>query len=505
MVNMKEIQQKAADLIERYHIPSVSITCYQNGSYETVTAGYRDLENQVPADADTLYSIGSCTKSFTAAAILVLCDQGLLDLDTPVKKYIPEFGMYDSYVAENLTVRDMLCHRCGLPRHELAWYPRLADYTEEQMLDMLRYLKPNAPFRYKWQYQNVMYTLAGILIRRVSGKSWRDFVEENLIAPLEMGKISYDAPDLYTFEKRANGYNYFEDAGEIRQVPYSELHTMGPAGSISMTSTQLAKWDTMFLNKGKYGDKQIISEELCTQMFTSQMLIADPVAEPLTGYVTGYTYGLGLFVENYRGTQIVHHGGHIDGFIADQCFVPSKDFACTVLTNAENSYSAQALRYTILDQMLGLEPVDWTTRFLDFYNKLLAQMKAELTPAEKKASMSADYPCPVSLADICGTYLNKGYGDIVISAAQKETDGGQAEADLYASSESADADLIMKLGTITMYGRHYRNGYFLFTEPHLLTGLELEAEVEADREGKVTAFLVALELTSTEKIRFERQ
>ena len=148
MINRNEIQEKAEELIARYQIPSVSITYYQNGSYETIHAGYKDVEGQVPADADTLYSIGSCTKSFTAAAIAVLCDKGLIHLDDPVVKIIPEFDMYDSYAGSHLTIRDMLCHRCGLPRHELAWYPRLSQYSEKQMIDMLRYLKPNEPFRY---------------------------------------------------------------------------------------------------------------------------------------------------------------------------------------------------------------------------------------------------------------------------------------------------------------------------------------------------------------------
>lgn len=158
-----------------------------------------------------MYSIGSCTKSFTAAAIAVLCDRGLLSLDDPVRKYIPEFDMYDSYAGSHLTVRDMLCHRCGLPRHELAWYPRLSEYSEKQMIDMLRHLKPNAPFRYKWQYQNMMYTLAGILISRVSGTTWENFVEETLVGPLGLGAISYDAPQFNTFEAAAQGYRYFED------------------------------------------------------------------------------------------------------------------------------------------------------------------------------------------------------------------------------------------------------------------------------------------------------
>lgn len=487
MIDRKELQKKAEQLIERYQIPSVSITYYQNGSFETVNAGYKDVENQIPADADTLYSIGSCTKSFTAAAIAVLCDKGLLRLEDPVATVLPEFGMYDPYAGSHLTIRDMLCHRCGLPRHELAWYPRLSQYNEKQMINMLRFLKPNEPFRYKMQYQNMMYTLSGFVISRVSGTTWEKFVQENLIAPLDMGPISYDAPQLETFEGRARGYRFFED-GDVpgnRQVPYCPLYTMCPAGSISMTSTQLAKWDALFLNKGKANGKQIISEEMCTQMFTPQMLLSDPIAAPLQGYLDMCSYGLGFFVENYRGTKVVQHGGHIDGFIADQCFVPEKDFACSVLTNSENPYGARVIRYLLLDEALGLEPVDWIGNFLSFHNDMKQKQAEALTSRDAVKSQSDEYPCPAPLSAICGSYVDNGYGDITI----REEENG----------------LALELGTLTLHGFHCRSQYFLFTEEHVLPGVQLEAEAEIDREGNVTAFLVALETTATEKIRFIRK
>ena len=484
MINRNEIQEKAEELIARYQIPSVSITYYQNGSYETIHAGYKDVEGQIPADADTLYSIGSCTKSFTAAAIAVLCDKGLLHLDDPVVKIIPEFDMYDSYAGSHLTIRDMLCHRCGLPRHELAWYPRLSQYSEKQMIDMLRYLKPNEPFRYKMQYQNMMYTLAGFVISRASGTTWESFVRENLIEPLDMGPISFDAPQLETFEGRAKGYRFFEDAPVPgnKQVPYCPLYTMCPAGSISMTSTQLAKWDTLFLNKGKANGKQIISEEMCTQMFTPQMLISDPIAEPLQGYLDMCSYGLGFFVENYRGTKVVQHGGHIDGFIADQCFVPDKDFACSVLTNSENPYGARVMRYLLLDAILEQEPVEWIGNFLRFQNDMKKKQQEALTSRTAVKSQSEEYPCPAPLSSICGSYSDNGYGDITI----REEENG----------------LSLELGTLTLHGFHCRSQHFLFTEEHVLPGLELEAEAEIDRKGNVTAFLIALEPTDKEKIRF---
>lgn len=487
-IPIQKLQEKAEALIRLYRIPSASITCYHDGQYESFCVGSKDLDAGLLANADTQYSIGSCTKSFTAAAIGILCDQGLLELDAPVRRYIQEFEMYDSYVSEHLTVRDMLCHRCGLPRHELAWYPRLAEYNASQMLHMLRYLKPNQPFRYKMQYQNMMYTLAGILIERVSGMSWADFLEKHLIAPLQMGKVAYDVPDLLTFESRAKGYRFYEDrepAGNY-EVPYSRLYTMAPAGSMSMTSRQLAQWDALFLRRGKSEDgTQILSEKFCEEMTHPQMLISDPIQKPLKGYQSMPAYGLGFFLESYRGVNVVHHSGHIDGFISDQCFVPEKDFACTVLTNSEHPLGAKVLRLLILDSFLELPGLDWTTVFYDFYRDLLGQAKSRLTSPEKIAEASHSYPAPVSLSDICGAYLHKGYGSLTITEAA--------------------GSLLLTLGTLTLEGIHYRSQYFLCTEKHLLPGAELEAEVEIDRDGNVTAFLIGLETTSKEKIRFEHQ
>ena len=484
MIDKNSIRQKAEEMISRFQIPSVSITYYENGSFETVTAGFSNLESRTPANEDTMYSIGSCTKSFTAAAIAVLCDRGLLSLDDPVRKYIPEFDMYDSYAGSHLTVRDMLCHRCGLPRHELAWYPRLSEYSEKQMIDMLRHLKPNAPFRYKGQYQNMMYTLAGILISRVSGTTWENFVEETLVGPLGLGAISYDAPQFNTFEAAAQGYRYFEDpvpAGN-KPVPNCSLYTMSPAGSISMSSPQLAKWDTLFLNRGTVDGRRIISEEMCSQLFTPQMLCSDPIAEPLQGYLSLSTYGMGFFIDSYRGASVVQHGGHIDGFIADQCFVPEKNFACAVLTNSEHPYGARVMRYHLLDAVLGLESVDWTGRFFSFYEEQQKKQAEErICPTDIRAQSEA-WPCPASLSDICGSYTEGGYGDILIT---REGDG-----------------LKLDLGTLSLHGFHYRDRYFLFSEEHVLPGLQLEAEAETDRDGNVTAFLVALEPTDKKKIRF---
>lgn len=478
-MNSEKIQSCLDRLLEQHRVPSVSVSIYHEGRYTLFQAGCKDLENKNPAAADTMYAIGSCSKSFTAAAVCVLADQGLVNLDAPVKQYIPEFEMYDSYVSTHLTVRDMLCHRCGLPRHELAWYPRLDTYKEADMINMFRHLKPSQPFRYKMQYQNQMFALAGFLIQRVSGLTWKDFLQKYLAEPMGFGKIAYDAPELAAASDYACGYRYDYKSGTLNQVPYATLNTMQAAGSLSMTSGQLAAWNVMLMSHGEYNGKQILSPEMCKEMTSPQMLISDPVLKPLEGHLRNQSYGLGLFLEDYKGTPVVQHGGHIDGFIADMCFAPALDFACAVLTNAENPVAGRAVRYSLLDMLIGSESEDWVKVLADVLAE--TREKAELTPLPPSDSQA---PCPVPLSHICGEYANPGYGDLIVS--------------------HKDGKLEAKLGTLTLTGHHRRNQHFIFTEEHVLPGEQLEGLIQLDVEGNVTSLDIALDGSSKEKIVFAR-
>lgn len=478
MIDPNLIQKQLENMLEMHKVPSVSVTVYHKGQYQHFTAGYKDLENKSLPDKDTLYAIGSCTKSFTAGAIAILCDRGLLELDAPVRRYIPEFEMYDPYVSTNLTIRDMLCHRCGLPRHELAWYSRLEEFTEESMLAIFKHLEPNQPFRYKMQYQNLMYALAGFVVSRVSGMSWADFIEENIIKPLELGTVSYDAGDLLASDRHATGYR-LQPSGVNKEVSYATLGPMNAAGSMGMSSYQLAKWDVLLMNEGTFNGRQIISKEMVREMTSPQMIVSDPIAVPLKDCLSMPSYGLGLFVENFRGQKVVQHGGHIDGFIADQCFLPSEDFACIVLTNSEAPFGARTIRYSLLDAVLDSTAKDWVEDFADYHKQI-----TQTAEAQKEIISDPNAPCPVTLEKICGEYHSPGYGAITVTTDNEI--------------------LFLKLGTLTLEGRHFRNQYFIFTEDHVLPGVRLEGYADLNIEGEITGLGIKLDTASDKPIYFTR-
>ena len=186
-----------------HHVPGTSIAfikgdkiAYANGF------GHRDLENKLPVTPETIFAIGSCTKAFTATALGMLVDQGKLDWDTPIKQYLPGFAMYDKETTEKLSLRDCLCHRSGLPRYDCLWNGNRFK-SRAELVATLRYLKPNAGFREKYQYNNLMYTLAGYVLETISGKSWDAFIQENITKPLGMNGTCFFASVVPTHSNAA--------------------------------------------------------------------------------------------------------------------------------------------------------------------------------------------------------------------------------------------------------------------------------------------------------------
>ena len=467
---------------ELFGIPSYSATCYYKGETFSFSNGICSIESNEEVNGDTMYAIGSCTKSFVAGAICTLADQGLLTLDDKIKEYIPEFEMMDSYVSQNLTIRDMLCHRCGLPRHELSWYSRLDTLTEEEIISMFRYMEPNKPFRYTWQYNNQMFALAGFLIRRITGKSWEDVVRENIWAPLGITRGAFTPEEAMAMGNCATPHSKYPGEDAIHPVPHANIGAMGSAGSIYMSTNDQVKWAAMLLNGGKYNGKQIISEELCREMWTTQMVRPNESDAPMKPYVFHHGYGLGLETEVFLGHRLIHHGGHIDGFIADQSFLPEDDYAIAILTNTDAVRGAQYMRYIASETILG-QNNDIAVKTKEFLEEQAAALKEgnDKIWAEKPENM----PCPISLEAIAGTYNNKGYGDMIISV-----DGDK---------------LSIKLGTLTLTGTHYANNFFYLEDGYSMPGLLMEACVDLDVKANVIGFAAAFEPEASKKIYFTRK
>jgi CubicO group peptidase (beta-lactamase class C family) len=402
---------KAQSLVEQFtkehYNPSISVTVYDNGKYSSYNSGYANIEQKIPATENTIYAIGSSTKAFVAEALCILADRKLIDLDKPVREYLPAFAMHDPYATVSLTIRDMLCHRSGLPRHDTTW---LAYQDIEKLVHNIRYFEPFTTFRNKLYYQNHMFLLAGYLVEKVTGTKWDDFVQKEILEPLNM-KACFKIEELKSHANPSLPYVVTLAESKVDLDEYWDIYHVGAAGCINSTTSEMAKWIALQLNGGKWDDKQIISEELLKECHTTQMAIQRFSADsPQFDEITNTGYGLGWFVETYRGRKLVHHGGNINGYSAMHFFVPGTGFGASILTNCSGTPIQNSLMYALIDLHFGDEPIDWLDRYKSYSLEMIEKGEAKMD--ELRNSVVKDTKTSLPLDKYEGKYNHKGYGDL---------------------------------------------------------------------------------------------
>jgi CubicO group peptidase (beta-lactamase class C family) len=394
---------------ERFDVPGCAVTVVADG--EVVLAegfGLRQAGGDLPVTADTLFPIGSSTKTFTAVLCAALVQDGLLDLDQPVHELLPGFRLQDPIATQLLTLRDCLAHRSGLPRHDLIWYALEGRASRDDLIAAAAHLPPSKPFRQTWQYNNILYTLAGHLAGRISGGSYEEGVQQRILAPLQMSRTNFRVAEVEKDDDHARPHVLGEEDVQ-KEVPYAHLDLVGPAGCINSCATDLGAWLLTLVGRGVGGRAPLLSEAVLAELRAPTMpLPAGSLVN--TGAAVGY--GLGVVVEDYRGHRVVHHGGNIDGFSSQVAVIPEAGIGIAVLTNLGATSLRDALPYVVFDELLGLEPRDHGKTYFDRWSALrtgAAQAK------EKRAAAAPGLPLVRSVSDYAGRYHQKGYGDITVA------------------------------------------------------------------------------------------
>lgn len=398
--------------LKKLNVPGVTVAVTKGDKLLFSRAyGYADLEKQIKMETTHVLPIGSSSKSFTAAAAVMLVAEGKLDLDQPIRKYMPEFDLADPIAAKEATPRDLLCHRTGLPRHEFMWVD-WDDITRKEIVEKrLKHLTPNKPFRSVWQYQNHMFATVGYLVEKVSGKTWESFVEKRIFKPLGMPCYGF----LADYESKTVEFArlYTEDDNHVnRENPPLRIDAMGPAGSIHSTAEQMTKYVRFMLNKGKAGKKTLIDEKLFSELTTPnihyQLLPFDIPGRMPVGYA------LGWFVDNYRGHRVVDHGGNVNGATALVSMLPDDDIGLVILVNADSSMFCEALSMEIYDRYLDIsDKHDWFEIYNSNFQALITDMKKKTN--ELYESKKEGKPASHDLSEYAGTYAHPGYGEFTVS------------------------------------------------------------------------------------------
>jgi len=413
-----DLDPTVAQVMKDWKVPGLALAVVQNGKVILVKGyGLRDRERNLPVTPQTLFAIGSITKSFTVTTLGTLVDEGKLDWDKPVRDYLPGFTLYNELLTEHLTTRDMVTHRSGLPRHDLVWYS--SDFSRADLVRRLRYLEPSKDLRQTYQYNNLMFMTAGYLAAQILGTTWEVAVRQRVLDPLGMTHTNLSVNDSPKSPDFGQPYGLNKVNGEevVTRIPFHNIDQIGPAGSINSCAEDMARYLLFHMNRGKFEGKQILSENNASQMQSPQMVIQ---GEPEFKEEGTSSYGMAFSISTYRGHKIVEHGGAIDGFRALLAFLPQDNVGAVALINLDGSPVPGIIVDNVFDRLLGLDQIPWDQRYLEIDKK---------TKQQEEAAKAGGYTSPVpgthpshDLKDYAGQYENPGYGVLTITQEGADSD-----------------------------------------------------------------------------------
>lgn len=380
----KDLDQKIVQALEQFHVPGAAIGLVVDDQVVMLKGyGFRNLEKRLPVSEKTLFPIASCTKAFTATLLAQLVEEGKIKWDDPVTQHIPHFQLFNEKLTAETTIRDLAAHRLGLYRHDAIWF--FNQVSRSDVMNFLQYLEPVHPFREKFEYNNLLYTVLGNLIENKRGLSWEDAIRTHIFLPL--GMISSNA----TTEELTQGIDislpYADIEGKLTPLPYRVMHPVSPGGGINSNAADMVKWIQF----------QLVNPKQLSEMHTLQIDVQNKADE-----VFQKGYGLGWFIGSYRGLSWINHAGHNDGFFAEVSLLPEKKIGLVILTNSstDGGFFITAIRNMIFDQLLGYESGNWLEKLL--LPRQQAKERLHLVP------QISDHP--KDLHNYTGYYEHPAYG-----------------------------------------------------------------------------------------------
>ena len=410
-----DVDQWVARAMRTFGVPGLALAIVKDeGVVLAKGYGVRKLGETTPVDARTLFGIASNTKAFTATALGLLVEEGRIEWDAPVVRYLPAFAMFDPFVTHELTVRDLLVHRSGLGlgAGDLLWWPE-STYDRKEIARRLRFIPPATSFRSAYAYDNVLYLVAGELIETISGQTWENFVTSRILAKVGMNGTNV------RHSAAAGGGNiaapHASIDGKVRPLRPFESDNTNPAGGINSSAEDMAKWLRVQLSGGRLADGSRLFSDTTARQLTSIVTpipVGDPPPELLPLKANFRGYALGFDIRDYRGHRMVTHTGGLPGYVSRVAMIPDLNVGVAVLTNQESGEVFDSIAFRVLDHYLGAPAFDW----IDGYAKTHARAEADVARAEKRGSASRDAASKPSLplAKYAGTYHDAWYGDIMI-------------------------------------------------------------------------------------------
>ena len=404
------------ETLTTFDVPGISVGIFKDGKVVYAKGhGVRSLTNKKDMNDETLVGVASNSKGFTCFALAMMVDAGKLNWDDKVRQHIPEFQLYDAWVTENFTVRDLVTHRSGmgLGAGDLMFFPEGSDFDINDVINNVKYLEPESSFRSEFAYNNNMFIIAGEVLKRVSGLSWEEFIETKIMKPIGMtsSKASYN---------RVSDKSNIIDAhtmaeGKVIQIPHDWSETANPAGGIVSNVPDMLAWAKFLMDDAvTLNGERLLSEKQFHELWQLQTPLS---VSPNDSYNSNFKgYGLGWFLADVKGghKQVYHTGGLL-GTVTQFTMIPDLDLGIVVLTNQMNGSAFNTITNTIKDSYLGYEDRNWLKKYGDRnadYITYNDSIKAAVYSKVEKAKKLKSLPKP---EQIVGTYTDDWFGDVIVS------------------------------------------------------------------------------------------
>lgn len=402
-------------LMKEWNIPGLALgIVYKEQLIYGKGYGYRDLEKKLPVETTTLFPIASNTKLFTATAACMLAEEGKLNLNRPVRNYLPALNFNNDELNAKVTLRDMLSHVTGLPRYDGIWVN--ASFSRKELASKIAYMKPQNGFREAYIYNNMMFSGAGLVMEQVTNLTWEQIIRSKLFSPLDMNASCFTTEETKNYGNYS--LSYFEDSTRklIPKQFEAQSEALGPAGIIKSSIEDMSHWMIAQLNKGMYKDKKVFSATVIGQTLEPN-IIADK--EGKWDELSNSLYCLGRAIQTYKGMKVSSHTGSIDGFFSQLVFIPQHNLSIFVIFNATEAGSLRPIiTYPVIDRLLGLSLTPWSKRYRDVYvfEKARGKKFTDSLRALQVKHTNPSHPLPAYV----GTYTNLVYGNVKIELVNDE-------------------------------------------------------------------------------------
>lgn len=473
-ISSTQVDKLVERALKTFNVPGIAVAIIKDGKIIHAKGyGVKSILTNEKVDKNTLFGIASNSKAFTSAALAILVDEGKIKWDDKVIKYLPNFRMYNDYVTNEFTIRDLLTHRSGLGlgAGDLMIWPDESNFTEQDIIQNLQFLKPVSAFRTKYDYDNLLYIVAGEVIHVVSGKSWCNFIEERIMKPLEM---NHSTASFLRLKDTTNTIApHVPVDGKLKVIKRYQNHLFDAAAGIYSSANDLSKWAIMQMNNGKYGseNKSLFSEKEHKEMWTPQTIIPIETTAPYNSHFN--SYGLGWFLSDVKGYKQVTHTGGLEGIVTQVTLFPELNLGIIVLTNQQSGAAFKAITNTIKDSYLEIKSEDYITIY-DNKRKANEETADKITEEvwatvakNKKDKIRIDFNT------FAGKYEDNWFGKIVLSEKKGKL--------YFTSTRSPKLSGEVFFYKEANYVVKWNNAYF-HADAHLL--------FECDKNGKATRIIM---------------